>query len=78
MDDDTWTHHLRRGDYSRWFREKIKDAVLAAEAARVEQLTEITAKESRGLIKAAVEQRYTLPAEPHLPMPDTDAATALA
>ena len=25
VDDETWLHHLRQGDYDRWFREIIKD-----------------------------------------------------
>jgi HAD superfamily hydrolase (TIGR01484 family) len=74
VDDDTWSHHLRQGDYSRWFREKIKDEALAAEVARVEKLTGVSPKESRALIRAAVQQHYTLPAEATLPMPGTDAA----
>ena len=36
VDDETWMHHLRRNDYSRWFREEIKNDELAAEAAEVE------------------------------------------
>src|SRR5262249_12127523 len=32
VDDETWLHHLRRGDYSSWFRFTIKDEELAAEA----------------------------------------------
>jgi hypothetical protein len=62
IDQDTWLHHLRRGDYSRWFEEAIKDAELAAEAAEVERNEDIDAEESRRLIRAAVEKRYTLPA----------------
>jgi HAD superfamily hydrolase (TIGR01484 family) len=73
VDDDTWMYHLRRGDYSQWFRERIKDQDLAAEAARVEGLDAVTPAESRALVKAAVEQHYTLPAAPVLPMPGTDA-----
>jgi HAD superfamily hydrolase (TIGR01484 family) len=74
VDDETWTYHLRRGDYSRWFGEKIKDDGLAAEAARVEGLSQVTPAESRALIRAAVERRYTLPATPAFPMANTDAA----
>jgi hypothetical protein len=37
VDDETWLYHLHRGDYSRWFREAIKDDVLADEVARVEE-----------------------------------------
>lgn len=62
VDDDTWSHHLRRGDYSRWFRKEIKDEELAAEAERVENMKGLSADESRELIKKAIEKRYTLPA----------------
>jgi hypothetical protein len=30
IDDRTWMHHLKQGDYSAWFREIIKDRELAA------------------------------------------------
>src|SRR5262249_32630025 len=29
VDDETWMHHLRHGDYSEWFRRRIKDEDLA-------------------------------------------------
>jgi hypothetical protein len=74
VDDATWTHHLRQGDYSSWFRTCIKDDALAAEAERVEGLAGVSAAESRALIRAAVEQRYTLPASPPFPIPGTDSA----
>ena len=61
VDDDTWMHHLRGGDYSRWFRECIKDEILAAEAQRIEALPHISPAESRSQIKAIVEEHYTLP-----------------
>src|SRR6266852_4855887 len=61
VDDETWLHHLRQQDYSRWFREAIKDEELAAEAARVEEDSSVPPGESRALIKVAIEQRYTLP-----------------
>jgi HAD superfamily hydrolase (TIGR01484 family) len=73
VDDETWTYHLREGDYSRWFRDCIKDEELAAEATRVERLTGVTPRQSREMIRAVIEQRYTLPAAPTLPMPGTDA-----
>jgi HAD superfamily hydrolase (TIGR01484 family) len=62
VDDDTWLHHLRLGDYSRWFSEAIKDADLADEASMVEADLRLSAAESRQQIKALIDQRYTLPA----------------
>jgi hydroxymethylpyrimidine pyrophosphatase-like HAD family hydrolase len=61
VDDETWLHHLRNQDYSRWFREAIKDEDLASEAAGVERDPSLPAKDSRDLIKAAIERRYTMP-----------------
>jgi hypothetical protein len=74
VDDETWMYHLREGAYSQWFRERIKDEGLAAEAEKVERLRQVSPRESRELIRAAVERHYTLPASAPLPMPGTDAA----
>ena len=74
VDDAMWLHHLRRGEYSRWFKEAIKDEELSAEAARVENMPHLSAAESRALIQSAIEERYTVPASGALPMPGTDAA----
>jgi hydroxymethylpyrimidine pyrophosphatase-like HAD family hydrolase len=74
VDDATWTYHLRQGDYSRWFRERIKDEHLAEEAARVEQQTGLSPRDSRAQIRALIERTYTLPADPPLPIPGTDAS----
>jgi hypothetical protein len=52
-------HHLRRGDYSRWFRQDIKDEDLAAEAEAVERQAPISPEESRRRIRAAIDARYT-------------------
>ncbi len=68
IDDETWDFHLRQGDYSRWFREGIKDEELAVAAERVEHLSAIKAAESRAAIRAAIERDYTLPASPTLPV----------
>jgi hypothetical protein len=62
VDDETWLHHLQRGDYSRWFRDAIKNEDLAREAAAVEAAPEGPAAHSRARIRSAIEQRYTLPA----------------
>jgi hydroxymethylpyrimidine pyrophosphatase-like HAD family hydrolase len=74
LDDETWLHHLRRGDYSRWFREGIKDESLADEAARVEGLAAASPRESRSLIRRAIEQRYTQPAAVPLSTAEVEAA----
>jgi hydroxymethylpyrimidine pyrophosphatase-like HAD family hydrolase len=62
VDDETWRHHLERGDYSRWFRERIKDEQLALDAQAVEAEHELAPAESRARIRKAVERRYTAPA----------------
>jgi hypothetical protein len=62
IDDETWMYHLRRGDYSHWFHESIKDENLAREVEGIEKMTDISPKESRALIKARIEERYTTPA----------------
>ncbi len=64
VDDETWLHHLRQGDYSQWFRSKIKDTDLAAEAEEVEKRSDLSPQDTRTAIREAVERRYTLPAEP--------------
>jgi len=59
VDDETWMHHLRAGDYSRWFRENIKDPDLARDAQTIEQEASLSPAESRQRIRAAIESRYT-------------------
>lgn len=74
VDDATWEHHFRAGDYSKWFRSSIKDETMATEAEEVEKNTDVSAEEGRKLIREVVEKHYTLPASAPLPMPGTDAA----
>jgi hypothetical protein len=62
VDDDTWSYHLQRGDYSAWFRKEIKDAALADAAAAVEH-ADLPAPVARARIRDAVRARYTLPAD---------------
>jgi hypothetical protein len=61
VDDRTWTHHLRRGDYSAWFLHVIKDDELTKEAAAIEADQTLDPKESRKRISDAISRRYTVP-----------------
>jgi hydroxymethylpyrimidine pyrophosphatase-like HAD family hydrolase len=47
VDDKTWLHHLRAREYSRWFRDAIKDDDLADEAAAVEADQSLSARAPR-------------------------------
>lgn len=62
VDDETWLYHLRRGDYSHWFRTEVNDEELAKAAEEIERMPNVSAEESRALIKAKIEERYTGPA----------------
>jgi hydroxymethylpyrimidine pyrophosphatase-like HAD family hydrolase len=62
VDDETWLHHLKAGEYSRWFAGAIKDEDLASEAAGVEADRSLSAQESRRHFKEIIERRYTAPA----------------
>ena len=62
IDEDTWLYHLHRSDYSRWFRHAVKDRYLADQAERVENRRTLSPVESRTLIRALIDARYTLPA----------------
>lgn len=62
IDEETWLYHLRRGDYSRWFRDAIKDTYLADQTERIERREHLQPAETRGLIRGLIETRYTLTA----------------
>lgn len=62
IDDDTWLHHLRQHDYSKWFEEGIKDEKLAQAAREIEDDESLDASESRERIVALLSERYTAPA----------------
>jgi hypothetical protein len=61
IDEETWLFHLYRGDYSRWFREAVKDSYLADHAERIEQRKDLRPAETRELMLSFIEGRYTLP-----------------
>jgi hydroxymethylpyrimidine pyrophosphatase-like HAD family hydrolase len=58
IDDETWLHHLRRGDYSRWIRDAIKDEEMAEEVAVVERAPQMSIRETRSAIIHAINRRY--------------------
>ncbi|MER9139643.1 HAD-IIB family hydrolase [Mesorhizobium sp. M0830] len=62
IDDKTWEFHLRGGDYSKWFRQQIRDKDLARETAEAEKDETLSAEESRKRVLDAVRRRYTAPA----------------
>jgi hypothetical protein len=62
VDEETWMHHLRAGDYSTWIEQAIKDSDLAKVVREVEE-TEDSPKTSRQRVREAIEERYTLPAK---------------
>jgi HAD superfamily hydrolase (TIGR01484 family) len=57
VDDDTWLFHLRNGDYTRWFRDSIKDDELAAEVQGLESSQDPAS--SRSALATSVKRRYT-------------------
>ena len=62
VDEDTWVHHLRKRDYSRWLRDAVKDTEIAEEVAKVEQNKQLKPSESRTQIIDAIRRHYTAPA----------------
>lgn len=59
VDDETWLYHLRRGDYSRWFLQVIKDEVLASKAKQVESNADLAPADSRRQIRECIDRLYT-------------------
>ena len=64
VDDDTWLHHLRGGDYSRWFEGVVGDAALAKAARGIEERLDLDAGASRAAIREAIEAAYPQKAAP--------------
>jgi hypothetical protein len=60
VDEETWEHHRRRGDYSDWMRRCVKDSDLAEEVASIEA-SDLPFDTARERVHAAVERRYTAP-----------------
>lgn len=60
LDEMTWGHHLKHGDYSRWFRLQIKDPHLADETERIERRSDLGIGEARRLVCELISARYTM------------------
>ena len=58
VDDETWTHHLRNSDYSRWVRESVKDRALADEIASIEREQHLPPSQSRNRIVETIRKHY--------------------
>jgi hypothetical protein len=56
VDDPTWLFHLKRGDYTSWLRDVIKDGELADEVRRAE--SDPDAAGSRARVMEAIKRRY--------------------
>ena len=61
IDETTWLYHLRRSDYSRWFRHAVKDVFLADETERIEHREDLPPWQTRQMVQELVNARYTLP-----------------
>jgi HAD superfamily hydrolase (TIGR01484 family) len=67
VDDETWLHHLRRGEVSQWLRVAIKDEPLAERVAAVERDSSADARSSRTRVRELIEAIYTVPASAPAP-----------
>ena len=62
VDDLTWNHHLRNGDYEKWFAGIIKDPELAGFCRELAKDEGQSAEDTRKTLRAEIEKRYTAPA----------------
>jgi hypothetical protein len=60
VDDETWMFHLKRHDYSSWFKDALHNEELA-DLARVVEDESKDAKSSKAQILKLVSERYTAP-----------------
>lgn len=61
VDDETWCHHLRKGEYSEWFRWIVKNESLADYIREIEQGND-SAEATRVAVVRAIQDQYTLSA----------------
>jgi hydroxymethylpyrimidine pyrophosphatase-like HAD family hydrolase len=63
VDEETWHFHLRRGDYSEWLLNSVKDRDLAQAVRAIEKDRHLDGASARARLREAIEARYTAPAE---------------
>ncbi|GHD15292.1 HAD-IIB family hydrolase [Tianweitania populi] len=61
IDEETWLHHLRAGDFSTWFKKQLRDDEMAEEARAIERDDSLSPDDTRKGIIEAVRRRYTAP-----------------
>jgi phosphoglycolate phosphatase (TIGR01487 family) len=61
IDEETWLHHLRAGDFSKWFKKQLRDDEMSEEARAIEEDESLSPDETRKGIIEAVRRRYTAP-----------------
>jgi hydroxymethylpyrimidine pyrophosphatase-like HAD family hydrolase len=59
VDLATWGYHLKRGDYARWFRDKIQDQTLADAAEQLEHQN-VSPKDSRDQMLEMIQKTYVI------------------
>jgi hypothetical protein len=62
VDDETWSYHLGRHDYSKWIEDVVKDDGLAKDVLAIESDPSDSATLSRSKVRDAILARYTFPA----------------
>jgi hypothetical protein len=58
VDDVTWLHHLKKGDYAHWFRQIIKDEQLAEKAERLSRNGDASAADTRRELFDLIRKKY--------------------
>lgn len=59
IDGETWNFHLKKNDYSGWFRKVIKDKDLADEIKKIENDKTLSTERSKQLIIGKIKKIYT-------------------
>ena len=58
VDEETWVYHLKRGDYARWFRDKIQDQELTAVTEQLQRADDVSPQDSRQRVLEMIRKLY--------------------